>query len=604
MINENKNISLHHKLFKATYLTVFLSVALISLFAFSLIFFYSSNNIMNNIQEITKQKVTLIEINLGIIDELVRSIVFNSQLQDALHKYNVSQIASKNDLRIEMKKIVQNLTMFFPQVQNLLVYAKDGELVGSLYSVSENHNIVDQLRGTSLIESKGNMLWFTDEGLISSDKPPQFIAKVVKTIRSIKFTNEMKLGDDLGFFELHYNFSSISNLLQKPDKTTEFFLINSTGITLGSSEKFDVGKRTELINYKSIKTPKIILINNQRKIIYSRIVESFNENWYCFCVMPYSTVFSDVKTIMFTAFSMAIIILVISFMLSWKNANEISFVFQDMNNKIEQIEKGKKNVQVESKSSILEVEQLVQHFNHMALRLDDLVYELYSAEIKKEAMISEMKEAKLQALQMQINPHFLFNTLDTINWAALIQGNKEVSKMVLALGDLFRMNVNMSESLTVIRDEIKRVELFMYLEKIRFGNKIEWGFDVDEDLLDYEIMSFLLQPIVENAIIHGIEPLEKTGKILISIKQKKEKICVIIKDNGQGIPTHTLAQLQHQWTAIDILKKQIKTNNGNIGLSNIVNRLYLLYQDNFQFNIESDSLGTEVIIIFPLSKNK
>jgi two-component system sensor histidine kinase YesM len=598
------NISLHQKLFKDMYLTVIISVILISLTASVFSVFNASSHITDSLQKLTSQKIDNIEVNLDIIENNIRSIVFNPQLQDYLLRYNSGFYPNKTELKIEVNQLVQNLTRFFPQTENLLVYAQDGELVGSLFEVDGNQNIASYPWFTEAVESQGATIWMTDYGRVQErNDNKNFISHTYKKIKNFRLRNDVKLGDEIGSFVIEYNFDSISELLKNPDASTAIFVLNQDGTILSSNEKNLIGSQSDLLDFLEIGQSKIVRRNKQKQIIFSNRIFTTDEIWYCVSVIPYSTIFADAKMIIIISLLLALLILIISFGVSWKNANSISLVFQEMHNKFGLIESGKKDVKLESTSNITEINQLINHFNQMAARLDQLIYEVFNSELKKEQITSEMKEAKLQALQMQINPHFLYNTLDTINWTALMQGNKDVSKMVLALGELFRSNVDMTEIMTTIQKEVKRVELYLFLEKIRFGEKIDWEINVQENLLENEIICFLLQPLVENSIIHGLEPNRYNGKITIDISQAGKDIQISVKDNGSGISADKQQNLQDMWLAIKNHTIDASHENGNVGLRNIMKRLILIYDTDANFVISSADTGTTIQIKYPAINN-
>ena len=272
-----------------------------------------------------------------------------------------------------------------------------------------------------------------------------------------------------------------------------------------------------------------------------------------------------------------------------------------MNSSIGRIEHGDWQAGITMQTNILEIDQSVQHFNHMAVNLERLMYELYEAELRKQQLQAHYNMAQLLNLQMQINPHFLYNTLDTINWLALMHGDNDISEMVLALGKLFRANVNLFSINATIGEELERVKLFMYLEQKRFGDKLSYKIVVEDSLLCCEMPSLMLQPIVENAIKHGIAPYSKSGSITIRIYLEEGLIRVCVQNNGQAIPYEKLGDLHRMW--MQILRDPLEADEStdNIGLRNIMKRLSLRYGSDAQFTVASDENGTSFLIGFPFS---
>ena len=200
------------------------------------------------------------------------------------------------------------------------------------------------------------------------------------------------------------------------------------------------------------------------------------------------------------------VLLLIGFLLvSLRNAESISRPVRLLEKKCELVAKGRFDIRNEN-SGILEIDRLFTRFKDMAEQLDNLIHKVYEAKIKEQSLIAESRQAQMQALQMQINPHFLYNTLDSINWMALMAGNEEVSEMILALGQLFRSNMNTSGIYAKVSNAVENVRLYMYLQQVRFEEGLEYQIEVEDDVKDAMILKNLIQPLVENSIKHGIEP--------------------------------------------------------------------------------------------------
>ncbi len=268
--------------------------------------------------------------------------------------------------------------------------------------------------------------------------------------------------------------------------------------------------------------------------------------------------------------------------------------------KCELVAKGRFDIREEN-SGIQEIDRLFTRFKDMAEQLDNLIHKVYEAKIKEQSLIAESRQAQMQALQMQINPHFIYNTLDSINWMALMAGNEDVSKMILALGQLFRSSMNTSGIYVKVDSAIENVRLYMYLQQVRFEEGLEYQIQVEEELKDAMILKNLIQPLVENSIKHGIEPWNIKGSVHISIKKAGDMVSVAVQDNGHGISQEKLDHLREQWKEIDKEEEESKNGKGSVGLRNIMRRLWLCYGSRASFIISSSKeTGTCTLINFPL----
>ena len=192
-------------------------------------------------------------------------------------------------------------------------------------------------------------------------------------------------------------------------------------------------------------------------------------------------------------------LLVVFWFISKRNASVITEPIVALQSRFADLEKGKFDVDISANIGIVELDDLVQRYNVMVQRLDSTIYENYEAKLREQTLVSHMKEAEMESLQMQINPHFLYNTLDSINWMALKAGNKGVSKMILALGNLFRYNINVKKSFTTIEAELKCASDYLYIQSARFDGKLSYFFHQDPEVAQCKVLRFLLQPLIENS---------------------------------------------------------------------------------------------------------
>ncbi|MBM7573003.1 cache domain-containing sensor histidine kinase [Aquibacillus albus] len=249
------------------------------------------------------------------------------------------------------------------------------------------------------------------------------------------------------------------------------------------------------------------------------------------------------------------------------------------------VEKGEFNHTFQSKSND-EITLLGKSFNHMSLRLKELIDKVYIAKMNHQ-------EAEFKALQAQINPHFLYNTLDTIYWMARIEKAYESSKLVQALSNLFRLSLNRGQELTTVQEEIRHLENYIMIQKVRYEEIITFNLNVDEDVLSCKTIKLILQPLVENAIYHGIKATGDTGKIDINVKKEKNKLVFEVIDDGVGIDLENINK---------VLNEEI-SNKGGYGIKNVHQRIQLSYGDQYGISFEHyDEKGTKVTVRQPIMK--
>ncbi|HIR10361.1 MAG TPA: sensor histidine kinase [Candidatus Avoscillospira stercoripullorum] len=230
-----------------------------------------------------------------------------------------------------------------------------------------------------------------------------------------------------------------------------------------------------------------------------------------------------------------------------------------------------------------EVQELSESFGHMVVKIQHLMETVRREEIN-------LRKTELKALQAQINPHFLYNTLDSIAWMCEQGRNDEAVQMVNALAQLFRISISRGHELIPIRSELRHAESYLKIQKHRYKNQFSYRFDVDESCLDFLCNKITLQPIIENAIYHGINGLVDEGEIVITLRAEGQDVVFTVADNGVGMEEE---QIQA------ILRKERSDHTG-IGIKNVNDRLKIYFGEGYGITIDSEpDVGTTVTIRMP-----
>ena len=238
------------------------------------------------------------------------------------------------------------------------------------------------------------------------------------------------------------------------------------------------------------------------------------------------------------------------------------------------------NITIQTKD---EVGQLYRQITYMIGRIRELIEDIRKRE-------NEKRNLEIKALQAQINPHFLYNTLNTIKFLATVQGAQNIQSVTQALSDMLHVNLSPRKCVTVA-EETAYLKHYLEIQEYRFNGKFTSYFAVDDALNDYLIPKLLLQPLVENALLHGIAPVTRPGYLQIRIFQDKDLLYIRIKDNGKGLTQEEQNTLSH---ALD-------SDSSHIGIANIRSRLELMFGSRQSFTINSKpDLYTIVELSFPL----
>ncbi|WP_029674397.1 sensor histidine kinase [Butyrivibrio sp. VCB2006] len=255
-----------------------------------------------------------------------------------------------------------------------------------------------------------------------------------------------------------------------------------------------------------------------------------------------------------------------------------------------------------------EVGIVIGAFNKMVISIRDYIERLRESlekekdmQEKELTMEAHLKDAQLKYLKAQINPHFLFNTLNAGAQLAMMEGADRTYEYVQTVADFFRYNVKNRQDTVRIREEVNLVDNYIQILNVRFSGDIGYDKQVDERLLDYKMPSMILQPIVENAVNHGIREMAGEGKILLKVYREDDKLCISVVDNGKGMDEETIEEILSGTRNPD----KISYDNNGMGMDNVISRLRIFAgtQDVISIQSGGTDMGCEVKISLPLGGN-
>jgi len=239
-----------------------------------------------------------------------------------------------------------------------------------------------------------------------------------------------------------------------------------------------------------------------------------------------------------------------------------------------------------------EIGYVVRTFKRMARTLNQLINEEYKANLRR-------KHAEYKALLMQINPHFLYNTLEVVSGLAARRKHEQVLDVVEALGMMLRYSLKLGEETAPLRDDIRNLKHYAFIMETRFGDRLQIRIDEDPEAGSVPVLKFILQPIVENAVKFSVEHAKPA---IVSIHTRKEggKVEITIRDNGRGMDAERIRQIRQSVSGMDTITDVIRSEGKNIGLANVIARCQLHYGDRFRFDIRSaPGKGTTMTLIIP-----
>ena len=308
-----------------------------------------------------------------------------------------------------------------------------------------------------------------------------------------------------------------------------------------------------------------------------------NSDWKIVRIIYANQIYKSINQIVIVGICLLLILLVISLILSFILATSITKPIIQLNNQIKNVEMGELSIKIITKRKD-ELGELSESFNKMVVKLKGLINGMLKDQKKKTDM-------EFEILQAQINPHFLYNTLDSIRWLAVIQNVENISDMSSALINLLKYNISKKDTIVDLKEEIEGIKNYETIQKYRYGDTFCIEYSIHEDTLNCKIIKFILQPLVENAIFHGINTSDSDAKIKITSEIQNNDLVIKVIDNGVGMDVEN-------WEDISIKKKKMHTG---IGLKNIEERIKLYFGQQYGIELSSEiEIGTTVKMILPL----
>lgn len=378
---------------------------------------------------------------------------------------------------------------------------------------------------------------------------------------------------------------------QSERKMEQVYIINEEGRYLFHPERLKIGLKMDELHMDELTENKgYVLQGRGAAQTLHTYVRGERTGWYYLVSIPYTDIQSNViknrDFTIFILFTASCFALLIAIGISYR----ISRPLLELKAMIGMVEKGNFKVEVPVRSKD-EIGYLASSFNRMVQRLDRLTVQVYAARLKQ-------TEAALKQLQMQINPHFLYNTLDSISAMAQMEGVRTISRIVHLLSQLFRYNINDKEYVTYIGNEMKHIRMYLEIQKVRFGDRFESHILIDPETEHLPILKFTLQPLVENAFQHGLEAKVGKGTIWITTRLEEGALIIRVSDDGAGMDVERRSKIEtflHKQKETGPLTLDPSTEIRSIGLANVHQRLYMHFGERYGMNIHS-SLGNGTTI--------
>lgn len=334
--------------------------------------------------------------------------------------------------------------------------------------------------------------------------------------------------------------------------------------------------------------------NDENKLCMVTYVSSSYSKWTTIGLIPYDYIYRDLKNYKYAIIAITIVFSLLAFGISSLLSKSIVAPIEDTAKALTKFSKGNFDVRL-SEDRFDEIGQMNIVFNKTIIDIQTLMQRVSQADILAHEM-------EYKTLQSQMNPHFLYNTLDIINWMAFKKGETAICNMVTAVSNLMRISISNKQAIISPEQEIGYVKDYLYIQHVRYGDRFEAIYDIDKDLLTQMIPKLIVQPIVENSIVHGIESSNSKNIIRVSArKTDKKNISITVEDTGVGMSEEKVRSLLNDNNEDQNNENKYHTN---LGIYAVNKRIEFLYGQEYHLAITSkENEGTKVIIHLPYMEN-
>lgn len=513
----------------------------------------------NNIQDYMQQAVSTLDNKMQIYDNFSKYICYDDSINQIVSYPYKSYYEMLDWFENKLEPIISSVRYFHHDVNQVTIYTsnkieKYKEVIAPIKEIQDTEWYAQ-------VKDDKETVWVVDKDKKIASVCSNMLFLKKKNCKGILYTS-------VNYNTLFEGFSNMSS------SNYGVFIVDSKGNLIYDYQKFDKRNKGLSLTYSQFMNQKL-----EKYTVMS--TNTSNSEWTVYVYKPNSLLMQDVWQMIFGIIVVAIICIAASIF-------AVTFISKIMVGKMEEltanmakVESGHMEISVTSDAKD-EIGELIRGFGKMIDEINRLIKEVYESKIAQ-------KEYEMKALQAQINPHFLYNSLSLINWKAIEAEQSDISRITLLLSSFYRTALNKGKNVLKIRDEINNVKSYIDIQLIMHDNDFDVDIEIEEEILEYETLNLILQPLIENAIDHGIDLLEdRRGRIQIIGKRVEDCIYLCVEDNGVGMEKE---------------KAQVILTQGSkgYGVRNVNQRIQLYYGKEYSLQVESIvEVGTKMTICIPV----
>lgn len=513
-----------------------------------------------------------IENELRSLDDLSFNLITDPYIQELL--FEVEEGESRYEQYVMAEQLrVRMLDLGDYRQYSPYIYVYDR--FGTEYSVGMNPISLTPLE-YSIVAAKaeqagGSSVWLP----LLNDHDGITLARQIRSYRHLSLS-------PLGTLAMHVN---LDQMVQEAklilgSQETNFYIRGQNTLYSDVSQELE-----HEIEEALLATKGYAIVKREEEKYFVTKYTSKDFGWHYYILTSYDSIFERIQQVKNLVFFLFVLLFLLMLSILHWFSNKMTNPIEQLLSQMKHLQQGsfKGDVHIYPND---EIGQLHKEFQVMGMKIKTLLADNYSKQLS-------IKESQYKALQAQINPHFMNNTLQAINWSAKLSGQKQISSMVESLGFLLRNAMQMDEALVSLRDEMETVSHYMNIQSMRFEERLSFYFEIDDRCLNAFVPKLSIQPLVENAVIHVLEQSMAECTIQVRAEERNDSIFISVIDNGPGVPINLMEAIQ---------RGEVTPKGTGIGLANIDERIQLLFGPEYGIRIGKRVEGAEIKIILPMRR--
>ncbi|WP_041741489.1 sensor histidine kinase [Caldicellulosiruptor kronotskyensis] len=570
------DIPLFKKIFSIFFIFVFIPLLVLSSQFISQIDFYINDKLHSQLENASSITISNFKKAIELAINLAYTIYSDPRIIETVNTRYMSVEEFYDAYEKNIKPILQNARILYPQISQITIYCDNPTILnadGLAFLTDEYKKFLQ--KG----EKEGKNLYVLSG--LENEKP--YVSIVLNLNFYEQYVPKYQQSTIKKFLRIDLNRVYLNSILST-FKDGHIFIADKKGTVYFSDLLYynQVGRLSELLKEEKNQT-----------IVFEKLLSTelpYFENWRYIVTTNNSGISKRLFEHQRNYLAIVVLCFTLAFFALFLIVNSVVSRLSVLARHIKKARKQQfESINIEAGKD--EIGQVIEEFNIMTQKIKELLEKEIKYELRQKELALEKKQAEINALQSQINPHFLFNTLETIRMRSMLKKEFETANAIKLLAKLLKRSIRWENDLITIEEEISAIYDYLEIQKYRFGEKLKFEIEVEEDVKSTKIPKMTIQPLVENACVHGVENSKGEGRIVVKVLKEGDMIAIHVEDNGIGLEDDKITELLRS------VKGLSSDKVSSVGLKNVFRRLELFYNKDFSFEILRSQLGGLKVVI-------